>query len=119
VNVQFDFLCKNWNNSPNPYNLLSPRLCMQLPCCFVIWWCSCSLFSHGAALFMFHLCHTFTWKAQHYDMLELMAHELLNRSDSDTLWIQMSMRSWKYEVLCRANFTFLWDMTVHTLMFSN
>lgn len=35
VNVQFVFLCKNWNNSPHPYNLLNPQLCMQLPCCFM------------------------------------------------------------------------------------
>lgn len=35
VNVQFVFLCKNWNNSTHPYNLLNPQLCMQLPCCFM------------------------------------------------------------------------------------
>lgn len=83
VNVQFVFLCKNWNNSPHPYNLLSPRLCMQLPCCFV----TGDVHVVCSAMVQHYLCFV---SAIHL----LATHSIMRQVGIDGGWVVKSKEFW-------------------------
>jgi hypothetical protein len=114
----FSLFCCAKTDSPHPCNLLSPRLRMQLPCCFVIG------DVHAVCSAM----------VQHYLCFICVTHLLATRSimvyvrieggwvvKSKKFWyaLDTSVTSRKYEVLCIANYPFLWDLNVDTSMFSN